>query len=201
MSDNYSKVTCPNCGVNIEYPADYQLASIPCPRCSEIVPLYGERKEALPPRPPETPTTLPATPPAVGGSGNRNVMLAAVFAIVGLILLAVGYSAPARARAALPSEQARTSGAVWDAERKALDEYKEAIKRMAEGNYETPQEQSERAMKKTTKDLLKGQKDLFDSLKDFLDESSAKTRGAIQYCTGWLLIAAAGIVYALGRRP
>lgn len=50
MSEAFSKVTCPHCGQHIEYGPDYQLASIPCPTCSEIVPLFMQKDEAKPPK-------------------------------------------------------------------------------------------------------------------------------------------------------
>jgi hypothetical protein len=36
-------------------------------------------------------------------------------------------------------------------------------------------------------------------LTEFVERQDCATRGAIQYCTGWLMIAAAGIVFSLGR--
>lgn len=38
-----------------------------------------------------------------------------------------------------------------------------------------------------------------DVLTEFVEQQDCATRGAIQYCTGWLMIAAAGIVFSLGR--
>jgi hypothetical protein len=82
-------------------------------------------------------------------------------------------------------------------------EYAEAMKQIEEHKYPTPQEELVKAMgkaiEKAQKELLKGQKDLLDNMTESLEEGSVKTRGAIQYCTGWLLIAAACIVFALGR--
>jgi hypothetical protein len=36
-------------------------------------------------------------------------------------------------------------------------------------------------------------------LTEFVERQDCATRGAIQYCTGWLMIAAGGVVFALGR--
>jgi len=36
-------------------------------------------------------------------------------------------------------------------------------------------------------------------LTEFVERQDCETRGAIQYCTGWLMIAAAGFVFSLGR--
>jgi hypothetical protein len=211
MSDSYSKVTCPKCGVNIEYPADYQLASVPCPKCSEIVPLFGEKDGAAPLRPPETPAPASVTPVGVQGNSQMKHMLTIFLAIAGLIMLAVGYSAPARARAeSLGMESAKGTAAVYEAQRdqknEAADsaaEYAETVKRMAEGKSWTPQEELVKAMQKAIKEAqkgsLKGQEQLLENMTDSLEEGSVKTRGAIQYCTGWVLIAAACIVFAVGR--
>jgi hypothetical protein len=38
-----------------------------------------------------------------------------------------------------------------------------------------------------------------ETLTEFVEQQDCETRGAIQYCTGWLMIAAAGIVFVLGR--
>jgi predicted RNA-binding Zn-ribbon protein involved in translation (DUF1610 family) len=46
MSDGYSKVTCPNCGVHIEYPSDTEFTSFPCPECSARVPLKAGPQSA-----------------------------------------------------------------------------------------------------------------------------------------------------------
>jgi endogenous inhibitor of DNA gyrase (YacG/DUF329 family) len=44
MSDDYSKVTCPHCGQSIEYPTDSDAPSIPCPACSQTVPLREKQR-------------------------------------------------------------------------------------------------------------------------------------------------------------
>jgi hypothetical protein len=37
VGDIYSKVACPSCGLHIEYPADTEVISFPCPECSKTV--------------------------------------------------------------------------------------------------------------------------------------------------------------------
>ena len=140
----------------------------------------------------------------------KNV-LAVLLTIAGLTLLAIGYTTPARVRAERAAlDKAGISVAVWeskfqgemDAKELARD-YADTMKRAAEGKAPTPQEELALSIGKNIeaaqKAILKDQKDSLRRLTDFLEDNSSGTRGAIQCCTGWLLIAAACIVFALGK--
>lgn len=93
MSDSYSKVTCPNCGVNIEYPTDYQLASVPCPNCSKIVPLSGKKDVATPPSPP-TQATPPSKPPEPPARMKRDTIAIVITITCATVVLALMLKRP-----------------------------------------------------------------------------------------------------------
>lgn len=60
---------------------------------------------------------------------------------------------------------------------------------------------NEDAKRGNTKDKIEENRDIMlDKLEDFFKEETAATNGAIQYCTGWLMIAAASIVFSCGRK-
>ena len=105
-----------------------------------------------------------------------KIVLFIFLLVVGLTLLVAGYTAPARAKADISLNQnVRLDIKKFDAQEKA--KYPSA--------YEN----------KLSDEQLKP----FEDMTDFLQQESAETKGTIQYCTGWLIIAVACIVFTFGR--
>lgn len=98
-----------------------------------------------------------------------KIAITSVLLVVGLIFLGVGYSASSRESSKLAQLHDRIS----------------TIEKVAREQHESEQTIQEKQM--------------VQDLTDTIEEQVCATRGAIQYCTGWLMIAAAGIVFSLGR--
>jgi len=105
-----------------------------------------------------------------------KIVLSIFLLVVGLTFLVAGYTAPARAKAEISlNRDARLASKKFDAEEKA--------------KYPLAYENS----------LSDEQLKPFEDMTDFLEQESAETKGTIQYCTGWLIIAVASIVFTFGR--
>ncbi len=122
-----------------------------------------------------------------------------MLACAGVAMLITGYTATQRLRAYNKSLE---SARMWLAEQKG----KEAAEKSArdfEYRKTNPETEADRMLSKID-ELAEKQSDSLESSREkmetFLEEESYKQRGAIQYCTGWLLLAAAAIVSKLGHR-
>ena len=101
-----------------------------------------------------------------------KIAITSVLLVIGVIFLSVGYSASSRAKAKELDAMLNDNGA----------SIRESVLRS--------QQEGEAAAK---------QHELFDRLNSSIEKQAYQTRATIQYCTGWLMIAAAGIVLSLGR--
>ena len=100
-----------------------------------------------------------------------KIALTIFLIVVGVVMLIAGYTAPARAQKEIDALQKASS---WIAEEDAKRGY--------------------------TKDKIEENRNIMlDKLENFSKEETAAINGAIQYCAGWLMIAAAGIVFSCGR--
>jgi|GEM_PF-6409210 len=102
----------------------------------------------------------------------KNI-LSVCLLIAGLIFLGVGYSAPSRAKAKELDAMLNDNGA------SGLEKVLRA------------QREGEAAAK---------QQEAIDELNRQNEKRAYETRATIQYCTGWLLVAASGIVFVSSRK-
>ncbi len=102
--------------------------------------------------------------------------LAVILFIVGVSFLLIGYTAPSRAKAHLDLlNKARIETAKFEAEMKA--KYPSAHDPAKEEHLE-----------------------VLEHLTDFLEQESAETKGTMQYCTGWLIIALACTIAPFAKK-
>ena len=93
----------------------------------------------------------------------------------GIVFLVVGYTTPARARAAIT---------------RMRDAKREVGSWLAEQDRKYPLASEGKP--------TRAQEHLLGTMTDTLEQTSSEVRGAIQYCTGWLIVSAACGVWVLG---
>jgi len=131
-------------------------------------------------------------------------LLTILLASAGVAMLITGYTAPQRGKANIAAyNKSLESAGEFFAKQKATED---AEKSKEDFDYRSkhPGEKAPDPMLSKIDELAKRQSDTLESvqdkMEDFLEEESYKQRGAVQYCTGWLLLAAAAIVSKLRDR-
>ena len=131
-------------------------------------------------------------------------VLAIFLLVIGLLLIVTGYTAPKRAQAEIElMDRARGEVAVMDAQREAGNavaetkaNYDRTIADIEAHRPTSPTIRAEQLPRAQLEPLFKG---LNNHLDDLVLEKTSSIAGTIQYCTGWLMIAAGCIVVSLGR--
>jgi hypothetical protein len=130
--------------------------------------------------------------------------LTILLASVGVVMLVTGYTAPQRGEANIKAyNKSLESARMWIATKEG-EEAAAQSKRDFDYRMQHPEEKAPDPMLSKIDELEKKQSDILknnrEEIETFLEEESYKQRGAIQYCTGWLLLAAAAIISKFGHR-
>jgi len=136
----------------------------------------------------------------------KNI-LAAMLGVCGVAMLVTGYSAQRRADHEINIiREARFKTATFLAQLDTTNqvataevEYKRKMAQIAAGNYNpeppsTPHEEQPGPQLKPMFNELNG------NMEDWITKNTYSVNGTVQYCTGWLLLAAACIVFESGGK-